>query len=132
MSRAVQAHYLEQVAFINRSNAVHVRQRFEQHDNLDIRAQLAELIGVRAQSVAFTRNATEALKGLIGGYNRIGAGDVLEVRKPDGKKFMVPMKPATKGVCGSKRPNAAVSRRLICCGRCRAVCPMRRMPVKTP
>ena len=44
MSRAVQAQYLEHVGFINRSNAVHVRQRFEQGENVEIRRQLAELI----------------------------------------------------------------------------------------
>ncbi|MBV4452284.1 MULTISPECIES: aminotransferase class V-fold PLP-dependent enzyme [Pseudomonas] len=75
MSRAVQAQYLEQVAFINRSNAVHVRQRFEQGENLEIRRQLAELIAVDPACVAFTRNATEALQSLIRNYNRLQPGD---------------------------------------------------------
>lgn len=75
MSRAVQAQYLEQVAFINRSNAVHVRQRFEQGENVEIRRQLAELIEVDPASVAFTRNATEALQSLIRNYNRLQPGD---------------------------------------------------------
>ena len=75
MSRAVQAHYLEHVAFINRSNSVYVRQRFEQGENLEIRRQLAELISVDPESVAFTRNATEALQSLIRNYNRLQPGD---------------------------------------------------------
>ncbi|MPR03833.1 aminotransferase class V-fold PLP-dependent enzyme [Pseudomonas sp. MAFF 212408] len=75
MSRAVQAQYLEHVAFINRSNAVYVRQRFEQGENLEIRRQLAELINVDPASVAFTRNATEALQSLIRNYNRLVPGD---------------------------------------------------------
>ncbi|MGK9417612.1 aminotransferase class V-fold PLP-dependent enzyme [Pseudomonas cedrina] len=75
MSRAVQAQYLEHVAFINRSNAVHVRQRFEQGENVEIRRQLAELIEVDPASVAFTRNATEALQSLIRNYNRLQPGD---------------------------------------------------------
>ncbi|PHN19738.1 aminotransferase class V-fold PLP-dependent enzyme [Pseudomonas sp. ICMP 460] len=75
MSRAVQAQYLEHVAFINRSNAVYVRQRFEQGENLEIRRQLAELINVDPASVAFTRNATEALQSLIRNYNRLLPGD---------------------------------------------------------
>ncbi|MFL1418288.1 aminotransferase class V-fold PLP-dependent enzyme [Pseudomonas fildesensis] len=75
MSRAVQAQYLEHVAFINRSNAVHVRQRFEQGDNEEIRRQLAELIEADPESVAFTRNATEALQSLIRNYNRLQPGD---------------------------------------------------------
>ena len=75
MSRAVQAQYLEHVAFINRSNAVHVRQRFEQGENVEIRRQLAELIDADPESVAFTRNATEALQSLIRNYNRLQPGD---------------------------------------------------------
>lgn len=75
MSREVQAQYLDHVAFINRSNSVHVRQRFEQGENLEIRRQLAELIDVDPQAVAFTRNATEALQSLIRNYNRLQPGD---------------------------------------------------------
>lgn len=74
-SRAVQAQYLKHVAFINRSNAVHVRQRFEQGENVEIRRQLAELIDADPESVAFTRNATEALQSLIRNYNRLQPGD---------------------------------------------------------
>ena len=75
MSRAVQAQYLEHVAFINRSNAVYVRQRFEKGENIEIRRQLAALIEVEPESVAFTRNATEALQSLIRNYNRLQPGD---------------------------------------------------------
>ncbi|AZF49272.1 MULTISPECIES: aminotransferase class V-fold PLP-dependent enzyme [unclassified Pseudomonas] len=75
MSRAVQAQYLEHVAFINRSNSVYVRQRFEQGENLEIRRQLAALIDADPDSVAFTRNATEALQSLIRNYNRLQPGD---------------------------------------------------------
>ncbi|MGN8105517.1 aminotransferase class V-fold PLP-dependent enzyme [Pseudomonas sp. 22072] len=75
MSRAVQAQYLEHISFINRSNSVHVRQRFEQGENNEIRRQLAGLIDVDPESVAFTRNATEALQSLIRNYNRLQPGD---------------------------------------------------------
>lgn len=75
MSRAVQAQYLEHVAFINRSNSVYVRQRFEQGENLEIRRELAALIDADPESVAFTRNATEALQSLIRNYNRLQPGD---------------------------------------------------------
>ena len=75
MSHAVQAQYLEHVAFINRSNSLYVRQRFEQGENVEIRRQLAELINVDPESVAFTRNATEALQSLIRNYNRLQPGD---------------------------------------------------------
>ncbi|WP_332766604.1 aminotransferase class V-fold PLP-dependent enzyme [Pseudomonas koreensis] len=75
MSRTVIEEYQRNIELINSSNSVYVRQRFEQHDNLEIRAQLAELIGVRAQSLAFTRNATEGLQSLIRNYNRLQLGD---------------------------------------------------------
>ena len=75
MSRVVRAQYLEHVAFINRSNSLYVRQRFEQGENVEIRRQLADLISVDPESVAFTRNATEALQSLIRNYNRLQPGD---------------------------------------------------------
>ncbi|UOK39893.1 aminotransferase class V-fold PLP-dependent enzyme [Pseudomonas palleroniana] len=75
MSRAVRTQYLEHVAFINRSNSVHVRQQFEQGENVEIRRQLAGLIDAEPGSIAFTRNATEALQSLIRNYNRLQPGD---------------------------------------------------------
>ena len=75
MSRTVIEDYQRNIEMINTSNSVYVRQRFEQHDSLEIRAQLAETIGVRAQSVAFTRNASDALQSLIRNYNRLLPGD---------------------------------------------------------
>ncbi|MHB2249377.1 aminotransferase class V-fold PLP-dependent enzyme [Pseudomonas fitomaticsae] len=75
MSRTVVEEYQRNIELINNSNSVYVRQRFEQHDSFDIRAQLAELIGVRAQSVAFTHNATAGLQSLIRNYNRLEPGD---------------------------------------------------------
>lgn len=75
MSRVVRAQYLEHVAFINRSNSLYVRQHFERGENVEIRRKLAELIDVDPESVAFTRNATEALQSLIRNYNRLQPGD---------------------------------------------------------
>ncbi|WP_085697138.1 aminotransferase class V-fold PLP-dependent enzyme [Pseudomonas sp. B26(2017)] len=75
MSRTVVEEYQRNIELINNSNSIYVRQRFEQHDSFEIRAQLAELIGVRAQSVAFTHNATAGLQSLIRNYNRLQPGD---------------------------------------------------------
>ena len=75
MSRAVRAQYLEHVAFINRSNSLYVRQRFEQGENVEVRRQLAGLIDADPESIAFTRNATEALQSLIRNYNNLQPGD---------------------------------------------------------
>jgi len=54
---------------------VYVRQRFEQGESVEIRGLLAALIEVDPESVAFTRNATEALQSLIRNYNRLQPGD---------------------------------------------------------
>ncbi|MGF6128504.1 isopenicillin-N epimerase [Pseudomonas frederiksbergensis] len=75
MSRTVVEEYQRNIELINRSNSVHVRQRFEQIESLDIRAQLAEMMGVRAQSVALTRNASDGLQSLIRNYNRLQPDD---------------------------------------------------------
>ncbi|WP_248752586.1 aminotransferase class V-fold PLP-dependent enzyme [Pseudomonas sp. MWU15-20650] len=75
MSRWVQARYLEHVALINRSNSLYVRQQFEQGEQVELRRQLAGLIDVAPEAVAFTRNATEALQSLIRNYNGLRPGD---------------------------------------------------------
>ncbi|MGW8462590.1 aminotransferase class V-fold PLP-dependent enzyme [Pseudomonas sp. CLCA07] len=75
MSRTVVEEYQRHIEFINRSNSVYVRQRFEQGETLKITAQLAELVGVPADSVALTRNASDGLQSLIRNYNRLQPGD---------------------------------------------------------
>jgi selenocysteine lyase/cysteine desulfurase len=75
MSRTVVEEYQRNIELINRSNSVYVRQRFEQGDSLKIRAQLAGLIGVPAESVALTTNATDGLQSLIRNYNGLQPGD---------------------------------------------------------
>ncbi|CAI8886213.1 isopenicillin-N epimerase [Pseudomonas sp. IT-P171] len=75
MSRTVIEEYQRNIELINRSNSVHVRQRFERDENLAILAQLDDLIGVAAESVALTRNASDGLQSLIRNYNRLQPGD---------------------------------------------------------
>jgi len=75
MSRTVVEEYQRNIELINRSNSVHVRQQFERVENLEIRAQLAELMGVPAGSIALTRNASDGLQSLIRNYNRLQPGD---------------------------------------------------------
>jgi isopenicillin-N epimerase len=75
MSRTVVEEYQRNIELINRSNSVHVRQRFEQGESLEIRKQLAELMGVPADTVALTRNASDGLQSLIRNYNRLTPGD---------------------------------------------------------
>ncbi|TBN48865.1 aminotransferase class V-fold PLP-dependent enzyme [Pseudomonas sp. BGI-2] len=75
MSRTVVEEYQRNIELINRSNSVHVRQRFEQVESLKIRAQLAGMMGVPADTVALTRNASDGLQSLIRSYNCLQPGD---------------------------------------------------------
>ncbi|WP_207285450.1 aminotransferase class V-fold PLP-dependent enzyme [Pseudomonas sp. FW300-N2A2] len=75
MSRTVIEEYQRNIELINRGNSVHVRQRFEQGENLAIVGRLADLMGVTTESVAFTRNASDGLQSLIRNYNRLQPGD---------------------------------------------------------
>lgn len=75
MSRTVIEEYQRNIELINRGNSVHVRQRFEQGENLAIVERLADLMGVTTESVAFTRNASDGLQSLIRNYNRLQPGD---------------------------------------------------------
>lgn len=75
MSRTVVEEYERNIELINRSNSVHVRQRFEQIESLEIRAQLARLMDVPVDTVALTRNASDGLQSLIRNYNRLQPGD---------------------------------------------------------
>ncbi|KAA0986134.1 aminotransferase class V-fold PLP-dependent enzyme [Pseudomonas sp. ANT_J28] len=75
MSRTVVEEYQRNIELINRGNSVHVRQRFEQGESLEIRKQLAELVSVPADTVALTRNASDGLQSLIRNYNRLMPGD---------------------------------------------------------
>jgi len=73
MSRPVLAAYQECVAKVNRESSFYAR-RGMGADWGAAHARLAAFLGVEPEEIVFTRNATEALKALIGGYNRIKAG----------------------------------------------------------
>lgn len=75
MSRTVVEEYQRNIELINRSNSVHARQRFDQDESLEIRAQVAGLVGVAPDAVALTRNASDGLQSLIRNYNRLKPGD---------------------------------------------------------
>ncbi|KIH82094.1 aminotransferase class V-fold PLP-dependent enzyme [Pseudomonas batumici] len=79
MTRSVVAAYQGHIEFINRSNSVHVRQRFDSLESLEIRAQLADLLGTYPESVALTRCASDSLHALIRNYNALRPGDQLLV-----------------------------------------------------
>lgn len=76
MSRPVRAAYEQAVARVNRDTSYYAR-RGMLADLSAARTAVAAELGVPADEIAFTRNATEALKALILGYNRLTAGDAI-------------------------------------------------------
>ncbi|MEI9851496.1 MAG: aminotransferase class V-fold PLP-dependent enzyme [Sphingomonas sp.] len=76
MARPVLDAYTSAVARVNRETSYYARRGMT--GDLDaVRGRLAAALGVAPGEIAFTRNATEALKALIGGYNRLRPGDRL-------------------------------------------------------
>lgn len=76
MPRTVLHAYRETVARVNRDTSFYSRRGMTK-DLLAARADVAAELGVPAEEIAFTRNATEALKALILGYNRLRSGDAV-------------------------------------------------------
>ncbi|AHE53367.1 aminotransferase class V-fold PLP-dependent enzyme [Sphingomonas sanxanigenens] len=76
MARPVLAAYEAHLARVNRDTSYYTRRGFGA-DWMAARAALAAELRVPADEIAFTRNATEALKALILGYNRIERGDAV-------------------------------------------------------
>ncbi|MGH6632647.1 MAG: aminotransferase class V-fold PLP-dependent enzyme [Sphingopyxis sp.] len=76
MARPVLEQYEAAVRRVNRATSYYARRGLVP-DLLAVRARVAAKLGVTPKEIAFTRNATEALKALIGGYNRLRAGDVV-------------------------------------------------------
>ncbi|MDP3117539.1 MAG: aminotransferase class V-fold PLP-dependent enzyme [Phenylobacterium sp.] len=74
MARPVLAAYERHQAMVNRRNSYYSRRDYG-GDLARIRARVAANLGVEPDEIAFTRGATEALQALIGGYNRLRAGD---------------------------------------------------------
>lgn len=76
MARPVLAAYRAHVERVNRDTSYYAR-RTMVGDLEAARAALASAMGVGIDEIAFTRNATEAMKGLILQYNRLKPGDTV-------------------------------------------------------
>lgn len=76
MARPVLDHYEASVRRVNRDTSYYSRRGLTP-DLIAVRNRVAAKMGVSPQEIAFTRNATEALKALIGGYNRLRPGDAV-------------------------------------------------------
>ena len=76
MARPVLDRYETAVRRVNRETSYYARRGLTP-DLIAVRDRVAAKMGVAPQEIAFTRNATEALKALIGGYNRLRPGDAV-------------------------------------------------------
>ncbi|WP_268799768.1 aminotransferase class V-fold PLP-dependent enzyme [Pseudomonas huanghezhanensis] len=83
MTRKALRNYEENLAYVNRSNSVYVRQQFDSVDSEVIRAQLASLVGAATHEIAITRCASEGLQSLIRNYNELRPGDQLLISDLD-------------------------------------------------
>ncbi|WP_033074690.1 aminotransferase class V-fold PLP-dependent enzyme [Sphingopyxis sp. MWB1] len=76
MARPVLDHYEQMVRRVNSATSFYAR-RDMIPDLIAVHRLLAARLGVGEDEIAITRNATEALKALIGGYNRLRPGDAV-------------------------------------------------------
>ncbi|HEX8842817.1 MAG TPA: aminotransferase class V-fold PLP-dependent enzyme [Sphingomicrobium sp.] len=76
MARPVLAAYRAQVERVNRDTSYYAR-RTMVPDLQAAQAALASAMGVSVEEIAFTRNATEAMKALILQYNRLKPGEAV-------------------------------------------------------
>ncbi len=74
MARPVLETYLANQRRVNQEGSYYAR-RLYGRDIAAVRARIATALGVEAEEVALTRNATEALQALIGGYALLRPGD---------------------------------------------------------
>ena len=76
MARPVLAAYRAQVDRVNRDTSFYARREMPGEIET-IRARAAKMFGVETREFAFTRNATEAMRALILGYNKLRPGDAV-------------------------------------------------------
>jgi isopenicillin-N epimerase len=75
MPDVVKDAYQESIEVLNYDNTFYLGRTYPRQFQ-DVRGQLANLTGVAVEEIAITRGVTEALQNLIGGYNKIGPGEV--------------------------------------------------------
>ena len=76
MARPVLDAYIRNTERVNRENSFYARRKYNA-DMVPIHARVAALLGTSTDEIVFTRGATEALQGLIGGYRGLKPGDAV-------------------------------------------------------
>ncbi len=78
----VQKKYVEHQEYVNRRNSLYARQDWKD-DLAQVQERLAEQLQCKPSEIALTRNASEALQALIGGYRSLSKGDAVLVSDLD-------------------------------------------------
>ena len=76
MPAPVFAQYMRHLERVNLEGSYYARRQYLL-DLQQVRVRVAAALRVDVEEIAFTRNATEALQALIGGYNRLRRGDAV-------------------------------------------------------
>jgi selenocysteine lyase/cysteine desulfurase len=76
MARPVLLAYEQKLERVNNEGTLYTRTTMND-DLRAVRARVAGLLGVGVEEIAFTRGGTESMQVLIGGYNRLKAGDAV-------------------------------------------------------
>ena len=76
MAAPVTEEFARHIERVNRENSYYARRAFGP-DLVAVRRRVADFLKVDVDEIAFTRSATESLYALIGGYNRLKAGDAV-------------------------------------------------------
>ena len=99
MPNPVRAAFDRHHQMINQRSSLYARREFD-GDLERIRGRVATQLGVSVEEIVLTRGATEALQALIGGYNRLAAGDAVLYSDLDYDSMQMAMNwlPARRGV----------------------------------
>ena len=76
MPSPVADEYARHVERVNRESSYYARRTYG-GDLAQVRRRVASFLGVDPAEIAFSRSATESLYALIGGYNKLEAGDAV-------------------------------------------------------
>ncbi|HAE28298.1 MULTISPECIES: aminotransferase class V-fold PLP-dependent enzyme [Hyphomonas] len=76
MAKPVLEAFIRNTEKVNRNNSWYARRDYYA-DIQPIHARIADFLGAGADEIVFTRNATESLQALVGGYNRLKPGDAV-------------------------------------------------------
>ncbi len=76
MAKPVMEAFLRNTEKVNRNNSWYARRDYYAEIQ-PIHQRIAEFLGAGSDEIVFTRNATESLQALVGGYNRLKPGDAV-------------------------------------------------------